>query len=124
MVINTLNSKEESLASYGHFLEVVLPSLVSFSSVSFSHVPRVGNNIAYNLTKYARNVSGLLIWMKDVPSHLHAIFVADYGWFSLFSLIKFRCLASKKKNFIIWSFEFTSKVVKKKKKEFTSKSVY
>ena len=79
MVINTLNSKEESLASYGHFLEVVLPSLVSFSSVSFSHVPRVGNNIAYNLTKYARNVSGLLIWMKDVPSHLHAIFVADYG---------------------------------------------
>ena len=79
VVINTLNSKEESLASYGHLLEVVLPSLVSFSFVSFSHVPRVGNNIAHNLTKYARHVRGLLIWMENVPSHFHAVLVADHG---------------------------------------------
>ena len=66
VVISTLNSKKESLASFGYFLEAVLPSLASFYSVSFSHVCRVGNNLAHNLTKYVRHVRGLRVWMEDV----------------------------------------------------------
>ena len=66
VVISTLNNKKESLASFGYFLEAVLPSLASFSSVSFSHVCRVGNNLAHNLTKYVRHVRGLRVWMEDV----------------------------------------------------------
>ena len=78
-VINTLNSVEMSLSNYGHVLSSAKSMLVASSSVSFSHVRRVGNCVAHNLAKHARHVRGFTVWIENVPPHLNSVFLADHG---------------------------------------------
>ena len=78
-VIKVLRSEDESLACFGHFLELVKPTIDAFSSISFSYTRKLGNSVAHNLTKHARHARGLLVWSEDAPAHHHDVLLADNG---------------------------------------------
>ena len=77
-VIKTLNSEEESLSTFGHILTAA-KKMTESTCFSFSHVRRVGNFIAHNLTKYVRHVSSYLVWIEDVSPHIYSVLLADIG---------------------------------------------
>lgn len=54
MVINALKNEDKSLASFGHLLDSVKPTIIAFSNISFFHARKLGNSIFYNLAKHAR----------------------------------------------------------------------
>ena len=78
LVIKALKSNDESLSSFGHILASA-KSITDVNYISFSQTSRIGNAVAYILAKHARHVTGFKVWMKDVPSHLYSILLADYG---------------------------------------------
>ena len=78
LVIKTLCSEERSLASFGHILESA-KALTKANCISFSHVRRIGNSIAYNLAKHAKRVSGYMVWMEDVSPHFYSVLELDSG---------------------------------------------
>ena len=78
-VINTLNSEEMSLSTYGHILSLAKSMLMASSCVSFSHVRRSKKSVAHNLAKHARHVRGFSMWTENVPPHLNFVFLADHG---------------------------------------------
>lgn len=55
MVINALKNEDKSLASFGHLLDSVKPTIIAFSNISCIYARKLGNSISYNLTKYARH---------------------------------------------------------------------
>ena len=67
VVINARRSEVESLSTYGHLIAAVRQIMDGFSSLSFTHTRREGNNLAHKL---ARHVNSYLVWMKDVPPQL------------------------------------------------------
>ena len=79
VVINTLRSTETSLSIYGHLLESAKSTLVTSKCTVFSHICRSGNRVAHNLTKHARHVRDLSVWVKDIPPHLYDVLLADPG---------------------------------------------
>ena len=52
VVINSLRSKEASLSSFGHLLELAKSMLGPSTCISFSHVCSSGNKIAHNLARH------------------------------------------------------------------------
>ena len=58
LIIKSLQSNEDSLAPFGHILEVAKIT-TDVNRVLFTHVRRLGNAVAYNLAKNARHVAGL-----------------------------------------------------------------
>ena len=34
--------------------------------------------VTHNLTMYTRNVSNYVVWMEDVPPHIHNVIQVDY----------------------------------------------
>ena len=60
-IIKALRNNEESFASYGHLLSSAKSSIDAFSDISYSHIRRLGNSIAYYLARHARHVSGLYV---------------------------------------------------------------
>ena len=69
IVINALNEDPHSLASFGLPIQGVKCFANLFHCIRFSHVRREGNNVAHNLARQARHVTGFQVWMKDVPLH-------------------------------------------------------
>ena len=47
-----------------HIISLAKSTLDTNVCISFSHVRRLGNKVAYNL---ARHVRGLLVWLEDAP---------------------------------------------------------
>ena len=78
MIIKALLNKEDSLAPFGHILAAVKTS-TDINCISFSHIRRLGNSVAYNLAKYARHVADLKVWMEDVPPHLYSVLLTNHG---------------------------------------------
>ncbi|XP_030925006.1 uncharacterized protein LOC115952053 [Quercus lobata] len=76
-VINTLQSTEVSLTTYGHLLESAKSTLTTNKCIAFTHVRRMGNRVAHNLAKYARHVRGLSMWVEDILPHLYNVLFAD-----------------------------------------------
>jgi len=37
------------------------------------------NFVAHNLARHAKYVSGLVVWMEEVPPHIVSVLLADYG---------------------------------------------
>ena len=62
MVINALRVEGDSLAFFGHLLELVQPTIEAFHSISFSHTYRYDNFVAHNLAKHVKHVRGLKMW--------------------------------------------------------------
>ena len=78
-IIKAMRSEEESLSTYGHLIAAVRQIMDGFSSLSFTHTRREGNNLAHKLARHARSVSGYLVWMEDVPPQLQNVLQADFG---------------------------------------------
>ena len=76
IIIDALRSEYDSFASYGHLLASTKSLIASFDMFSFSHTRRQGSVVAHNL---ARHVSGLMVWMQEVPPHLHDAILVDWG---------------------------------------------
>ena len=79
IIIKTLCSEDESFSSYGHLIAEAKLLTVSFYSFCVSHIHKQGNSVARNLTRHARHVSGLMVWIEDVPPHINSILLAVYG---------------------------------------------
>lgn len=78
MIINALKNEDKSLASFGHLLDFVKPTIIAFSSISFSQARKLGNFVVYNLAKHVKHIRCSDVWLEVVPSHLHDVFVANY----------------------------------------------
>ena len=78
MIIKALKTEEDSLAPFGHIL-VAAKTSTDVSCISFFYIRRLGNSVAHNLTKHARHVAGLKVWMEDVPPHLYSVLLTDHG---------------------------------------------
>ena len=78
LVIKSLCSEERSLSSFGHILESA-KNMIEANHISFFHVRRIGNFVAHTLDKHAKHVSGWMVWMEDVPPHLHSVLETDVG---------------------------------------------
>ena len=70
-IINrVIQAEEQSLASYGNLIEEIKLNAESFLSFRISHIRRNRNSVAHSLARHARHVSGLVVWMEEVPSHI------------------------------------------------------
>ena len=99
-MIKALKTDEESVSPFGHIFALAKSTLASISRISFFHVCKLSNNVAHNLTRHARYIRGISVWMENVPPHLSFILFAYHGY-SLF-LIKFSFfLLKKEENSII-----------------------
>ena len=78
-VIKCLRSDDDSFSPFGHILAVAKATIETSCCISFSHIRRLGNSVAHNLTKHARHVRGFSVWMEDVPPHFQAILSVDNG---------------------------------------------
>ena len=77
-MIKILSDEEESFSPFGHILASA-KHLTDTGRISCSHVRRISNSVAHNLTKHARHVSGYKVWIEDVPPHLFSVLLADSG---------------------------------------------
>ena len=77
LIIKALQSNEDSLAPFGHILEVAKIT-TDVNRVLFTHVRRLGNAVAHNLAKNAQHVAGLQVWIEDVPPHLFSVLLSDH----------------------------------------------
>ena len=64
---------------YPHMVSEIKVCTASFNFCQFSHICNLGNCVAHNLTRHARHVNGLSVWMEDVSSHIKSILLTDFG---------------------------------------------
>lgn len=79
LINRALQQEDPSFACYGQLIEETQALVGIIPSCSVSHVRRKRNSLAHNLARHARFVSGLVIWMEEVPPHLNNVLIADYG---------------------------------------------
>ena len=79
IITQAVQAEEQSLASYGNLIKEIRFHADSFLNFRVSHVKRKGNSVAHNLARHARHVSGLVVWMEEVPSHILLVLLADAG---------------------------------------------
>ena len=77
IIIDALRSEYDSFASYGHLLASAKSLKASFDMIYFSRTRRQGNIVAHNLTKHARYISSLMMWMEDFPPHFHDVILSQ-----------------------------------------------
>ena len=77
-MIKILSGEEESFSPFGHILASA-KHLTDTGRISCSHVRRISNSVAHNLTKHASHVSDYKVWMENVPPHLYFVLLADSG---------------------------------------------
>ena len=68
------------LASFGLLISDAKLLIETFRDVSFSHVQSQGNSVTLNFTRHAKHVTGLLVWIKCVPSHFNSAMLADLAF--------------------------------------------
>ena len=79
IITRAIQAEEQSLASYGNLIEEIRKYANSFLNVRISHVKRKGNFVTHSLARHARHVSGLVVWMEEVPSHILPVLLAEAG---------------------------------------------
>ena len=77
IVMTALRDPSPSLASFGLLVQDAQWMARLFTCISFQHVGRVGNNVAHNLARHARHVTGFSVWMEDVPIQVFTAYQAD-----------------------------------------------
>lgn len=66
-VVNVLNEREISLVSVGLLIEDTKLEVDNFfTSISFLHVRRTGNEVTHDLAKNARYVDDIVIWLEEI----------------------------------------------------------
>ena len=66
-----------SLALHGHLIFDVLQLANAFVHVSFTHICRIGNNVAHSLARRAISTPDINIWMEEVPPNIVQFVQAD-----------------------------------------------
>ena len=84
IITRAIQAEEQSLASYGNLIEETKLHANSFLNFRISHVKRNRNFVAHSL---ARHVSGLVIWMEKVPSHILPILLAEAGYLYILIIV-------------------------------------
>lgn len=85
-----MNTTDESLASFGHLLELVKPTIDAFIGISVTHTRRVGKVVVHSLTKHARYVRSMVLETRpgaklDLPPVLDfSLFLTGLVSFGLF----------------------------------------
>ena len=75
--MSALRDPSLSIASFGLLVQDAQWLARFFTCISFQHVGRVGNNVAHNLARHARHVTGFSVWMEDVPIQVFTAYQAD-----------------------------------------------
>ena len=68
IIINSLTTDGECMASFGHLIEDSTQLAASLRAFAFSHVKRKGNSVADKLAKLARGSLVPRIWLNDIHS--------------------------------------------------------
>ena len=76
-IIQALNSDSSCASSYGHIIDDIRACALLFSSISFSHVKRQGNNVADSLAKLAKLSRCPCFWSDGLPRDVHSLVTAD-----------------------------------------------
>ena len=79
LITRALQQEGPSFACNGQLIDETQALVGLFPSCSVAHVHRKGNFLAHNLATHARHVSGLAVWIEEVPSHLNNVLIADYS---------------------------------------------
>ena len=79
IIAQALQKEDQSFASYGHLIKEAQIYAEFFHSFRVFHFCLRGNFVTHNLIRLARYVSGLVVWMEEVPPHLNSILLANYG---------------------------------------------
>ena len=67
-IINSLNTEDECLTSFGHLIEDSRQLVASFRAFAFTHVKRKGNRVADKLVKLARESHFPRSWLNGIHS--------------------------------------------------------
>ena len=70
VIYKVLTNLGPSLALHGHLIFDVLQLVNAFSLVNFTHVCRIGNNVAHNLARRAISTPYINVWMDEVPPNI------------------------------------------------------
>ena len=74
MASSLLKSKNVSLVSYGHLIDEAKCLAENFTVVLVSYIRKQDYSTGHNLI---RHVSKFSVWMRDVPSHLNTVILAN-----------------------------------------------
>ena len=77
LVVKVLKCKDNGLAPYGHLINDVPLFFGFFSELSYSHIRRDGNKIAYSVARLALTIPSCIVWMKNVPLRVLPFVQAD-----------------------------------------------
>ena len=80
-VIQALTQTKRTLSSIGPWIDDSKVLATNFVQLHYFHVRRERNRLAYNLVRYAINISNFLVWMKDVPPQFAIVLQADLANF-------------------------------------------
>ena len=95
IITRAIQAEEQSLASYGNLIEEIKIHANSFLNFRISHVKRKGNSIAHNFARHAKHVSGSVVWMEEVPSHILPILLAEAGLLYILIIVDSVCFSKK-----------------------------
>ncbi|KAL0014213.1 hypothetical protein SO802_001282 [Lithocarpus litseifolius] len=76
-VMKALTDTSPPLATFGLLIQEAQVLAVRFSGVRFQYTSRDSNNVAHNLARYARHITGYYVWMEDVPVYCLSFYQAD-----------------------------------------------
>nr|XP_023875864.1 uncharacterized protein LOC111988307 [Quercus suber] len=76
-LIKALKAEDHNLSPLGLLVEDVKLVANNFVSLSYSHIKRSGNSVAYNLAKHAIRIPDFQVWTEDAPSHVVSFLHSD-----------------------------------------------
>ena len=76
-ICNELSNPSPSLALHGLLIKDAQQLATAFTNISFSHVCRQGNMVAYSLARRTILNQNLIVWMKEVPPDIQQFVYAN-----------------------------------------------
>ena len=77
MVIQALIQGNSASSEYGNIIEDIRTLAADFDFCHFIHVKRNCNVVANALTKKAKTLSGLAVWLEDIPEDIAPLLLFD-----------------------------------------------
>ena len=77
VVIQAVSQGNSASAEYGNIIDDIRILVVDFDFIHFNHVKRNCNVVADALTKKAKVLSDLVVWLEDVPEDIAPLLLFD-----------------------------------------------
>ena len=78
IVMRALTDQSPPFAPFGLLIRDAQVFADQLSWVKFQHVGRDGNNVAHNLARHTRHVTGFSVCIEDVPFHCFDVYQANF----------------------------------------------